>query len=197
MTDVRRSGPPRRLEDQTRFGIPIEGEVDGIWQRAFHVHLAEEVRWQPDLPGGDFFEKSLTINPEEIKFRFVASVSVLPDYLNLIESVIPQANRTAAEERRSLDAAFAEAEREVHERDQDIERELRLGRQATCGELSRGPPGDRACNVPGQERERRDGADLMLQFEHTSALGLRSGGVRWFRQRVGVVLAYRGDRFGH
>ena len=37
MTDVRRSGPPRRLEDQTRFGVPIEGEVDGIWQRAFHV----------------------------------------------------------------------------------------------------------------------------------------------------------------
>ena len=35
MTDVRRTGPPRRLEDRTRFGIPIEGEVDGIWQRAF------------------------------------------------------------------------------------------------------------------------------------------------------------------
>jgi hypothetical protein len=40
MTDVRRTGPPRRLEDPTRFGVPIEGEVDGIWQRAFHVHLA-------------------------------------------------------------------------------------------------------------------------------------------------------------
>jgi hypothetical protein len=125
MTDVRRTGPPRRLEDRTRFGIPIEGEVDGIWQRAFHVHLAEEVRRHPDLPGGDFFEKSLTINPGEIKFRFVASASLLPNYLNLIESAIPQANGTAAEERQRLDAAVSEAEREVRERDQDIERELK------------------------------------------------------------------------
>jgi hypothetical protein len=125
MTDVRRTGPPRRLEDRTRFGIPIEGEVDGIWQRAFHVHLAEEVRRQPDLPGGEFFEKSLTVNPAEIKFRFVGSASLLPNYLNLIESAIPQANRTAAEERQRLNAALAEAEREVRERDQDIERELK------------------------------------------------------------------------
>ena len=125
MTDVRRTGPPRRLEDRTRFGIPIEGEVDGIWQRAFHVHLADEVRRHPDLPGGDFFEKSLTINPGEIKFRFVASASLLPDYLNLIESAIPKANRTAAEERQRLDAAVAEVEREVRERDQDVERELK------------------------------------------------------------------------
>jgi hypothetical protein len=125
MTDVRRTGPPRRLEDRTRFGIPIEGEVDGIWQRAFHFHLAEEVRRQPDLPGGEFFEKSLTINPAEIKFRFVGSASLLPNYLNLIASAIPPANRTAAEDRQRVDAAVAEAEREVRERDQDIERELK------------------------------------------------------------------------
>ena len=56
MTDVPRTGPPRRLEDRTRFGIPIEGEVEGIWQRAFHVHLAEEVGRQPDVPGAEFFE---------------------------------------------------------------------------------------------------------------------------------------------
>lgn len=125
MTDVRRIAPPRRLEDRTRFGIPIEGEVDGIWQRAFHVHLAEEVRQRPDLPGGEFFERSLTVNPAEIKFRFVGSASLLPNYLDLIESVIPQANRTAEEERQRLNAAVAEAEREVRERDQDIERELK------------------------------------------------------------------------
>ncbi|MGO9884592.1 MAG: hypothetical protein ACLPV4_16450 [Solirubrobacteraceae bacterium] len=124
MTDVRRTGPPRRLEDRTRFGIPIEGEVDGIWQRAFHTHLAEEVRHQPEVPGAEFFEKSLTINPGEIKFRFVGSASLLPNYLDMIESAIPQANQTAAEERQRLDAAAAEAEREVRERDQDIEREL-------------------------------------------------------------------------
>jgi hypothetical protein len=125
MTDVRRTGPPRRLEDQTRYVIPIEGEVDGIWQRAFHVHLAEQVRRQPDLTGAEFFEKSLTINPAEITFRFVDSPSVLPDYLDMIESAIPQANQTAAVERQRLDAAVAEAERELRERDQDIERALK------------------------------------------------------------------------
>ena len=124
MTDVRRTGPPRRLEDRTRFGIPIEGDVDGIWQRAFHIHLAEEVRRRPDLPEDKFFEKSLTINPAEIKFRFVGSASLLPSYLDMIEAAIPQTNQTAAEERQRLDAAVAEAEREVQERDKDIEREL-------------------------------------------------------------------------
>jgi hypothetical protein len=124
MTDVRRTGPPRRLEDQTRYVIPIDGEVDGIWQRAFHLHLAEQVRGRPDLTGADFFEKSLTINPAEIKFRFVDSPSVLPDYLDMIESAIPQANQTAAVERQRLDAAVAEAERKLQERDQDIEQAL-------------------------------------------------------------------------
>ena len=90
MTDVRRTGPPRRLEDRTRFAIPIEGDVDGAWQRAFHVHLAEEVRRQPDLPGTEFFEKSLTINPAEIKFRFVGIPSLLPNYLDMIASAIPR-----------------------------------------------------------------------------------------------------------
>ena len=124
MTDVRRTGPPRRLADQTRYVIPIEGEVDGIWQRAFHVHLSEQVQRQPDLTGAEFFEKSLTINPAEIKFRFVDSPSLLPNYLDMIESAIPQANQTAAVERQRLDAAVAEAERALRERDQDIERAL-------------------------------------------------------------------------
>ena len=125
MTDVRRTGPPRRLEDRTRYGIPIEGEVDGIWQRAFHVHLAEQVRRRPDLTGAEFFEKSLTINPAEIRFRFVGSASSLPDFLDMIESTIPEANRAAAVERQRLDAAVAEAERELRERDQDIEHALK------------------------------------------------------------------------
>jgi hypothetical protein len=99
MTDVRRTGPPRRLEDKTRYAIPIEGEVDGIWQRALHMHLAEQARGRPDLTGADFFEKSLTINPAEITFRFVDSPSVPPDYLDMIESAIPQANQAAAVER--------------------------------------------------------------------------------------------------
>jgi hypothetical protein len=51
MTDVRRTGPPRRLEDRTRFGVPIEGDVDGIWQRAFHAEIVKEARRQPDLSG--------------------------------------------------------------------------------------------------------------------------------------------------
>jgi hypothetical protein len=125
MTDVRRTGPPRRLADQTRYGIPIEGEVDGIWQRAFHTHLAEQVRGRPDLSGAEFFEKSLTINPAEIKFRFVDSASLLPDYLDMIASAIPQANQAAAVERQRLDTAVAEAERELRERDQDIEQALK------------------------------------------------------------------------
>ena len=125
MTDVRRTGPPRRLEDQTRFGIPIEGEVDGIWQRAFHDQLAEQVRRHPDLPGADFFEKSLTINPAEIKFLFVGGASSLPDFLDMIESAIPQANQAAAVERQRLDAALAETERELRQRDEDIEEALK------------------------------------------------------------------------
>ncbi|MHB1571467.1 MAG: hypothetical protein ACYCXW_20720 [Solirubrobacteraceae bacterium] len=99
--------------------------MDGIWQRAFHVHLGEQVRRHPDLTGADFFEKSLTINPAEIKFRFVDSPSALPDYLDMIESAIPQANQAAAVERQRLDAAVAEAERELRERDQDIEQALK------------------------------------------------------------------------
>lgn len=124
MTDVRRTGPPRRLGDRTRFGIPIEGDVDGIWQRAFNAYLTEEIERQPDLPGAEFFGKSLTINPEQIRFHFVASASLLPNYLDMIESAIPRANETAAQERQRLDAAAAEAAREVRDRDQDIEREL-------------------------------------------------------------------------
>ncbi len=125
MTDVRRTGPPRRLEDRTRFGIPIEGEVDSIWQRAFQAHLTEEMRRRPDLPGAEFFGKSLTINPEQIKFHFVGIASLLPNYLDMIESAIPQANQTAAEERQRLSEAAAEAERNVRHRDQDIEQELK------------------------------------------------------------------------
>ena len=124
MTDVRRTGPPRRLKDRTRYVVPIEGEVDGMWQRAFHLHLAEQVRGRPELTGAEFFEKSLTINPAEIKFRFVDSPSVLPDYLDMIESAIPQANQAAAVERQRLEAAVAEAERGLRERDQDIEQAL-------------------------------------------------------------------------
>lgn len=70
---------PRRLPDQSRYVIPIEGEVDGIWQRAFHTHLAEQIRHRPGLAEAEFFEKSLTINPAEIKFRFVDSPRVLPN----------------------------------------------------------------------------------------------------------------------
>ncbi len=125
MTDVRRTGPPQRLEDRTRIGIPIEGDVDGIWQRAFQAHLTEEMRRQPDLPGADFFGRSLTINPEQIKFYFVGSASLLPDYLDMIEAAIPQANQTAAEERQRLNEAGAEAERKLRDRDEDMERELK------------------------------------------------------------------------
>lgn len=95
--------------------------MDGIWQRAFHVHLAEQVRRRPDLTGAEFFEKSLTINQAEIKFRFVDNPSVLPDYVDMIKSAIRQANQTAAVERQRLDAAVAEAERGLQERDRDIE----------------------------------------------------------------------------
>ena len=99
--------------------------MDGIWQRAFHVHLAEQVRRHPDLPGADFFEKSLTINPAEIKFLFVGSASSLPDFLDMIEAAIPHANQTAAVERQRLDAALTETERELRQRDEDIEGALK------------------------------------------------------------------------
>ena len=124
MTDVRRTGPPRRLEDRTRYGIPIEGDVDGIWQRAFHVTSPSRCEGH-DVPGAEFFEKSLTINPAEIRFRFVGSASSLPDFLDMIESTIPEANRAAAVERQRSDAAVAEAERELRERDQDIDQALK------------------------------------------------------------------------
>ncbi len=82
------------------------------------------VRRRPELTRAEFFEKSLTINPAEIKFRFVDSPSVLPDYLDMIESAIPQANQAAAVERQRQDAAAADAERALRERDQDIEQAL-------------------------------------------------------------------------
>jgi len=125
MTDVRRTGPPRRLEDRTRFGVPIEGDVDGIWQRAFHAEIIEEARRHPDLSGGDFFGKSLTINPDQITFYFVGDAPLLPRYLDMIEAAIAPANHTATQQRHRLDAAAAEAERKVHDRDEEMERELR------------------------------------------------------------------------
>jgi hypothetical protein len=133
MTDVRRTGSPKRvtpkrLTEETvgiPFEIPIEGEVDGIWQRAFHAHLTEEIRRQPELFGAESFGQSLTINPGEIKFYLVGSATLLPHYLDMIESAIPQANQTAAVERQRLAAAVAEAQRELRDRDEDIERALK------------------------------------------------------------------------
>jgi hypothetical protein len=125
MTDVRRTGPPRRLEDRTRLSVPIEGDVDGIWQRAFHAHVIQEARQHPDLPGSDFFGRSLTMNSDHITFYFVGDPSLLPTYLDMIEAAIAPANEVAAEERHRLFAATAEAEREVHDRDEDMDRELK------------------------------------------------------------------------
>jgi len=125
MTDVRRTGPPRRLEDRTRLSVPIEGEVDGIWQRAFHAQVTEEARQHADLPGSDFFGRSLTINSDHITFYFVGDASLLPTYLDMIEGAITPANEVAAQERHRLYAAGAEAEREVKDRDEDMERELK------------------------------------------------------------------------
>ena len=125
MTDVRRTGPPRRLEDQTRIGIPIEGDADGIWQRAFHAHLTEAIQRHPQLSGGEFFGKSMTINPDQIKFYFVASPSSLPNYLDMIEAAIPLANQTAAEERERAQATLLEAERNLRDRNDEMERELK------------------------------------------------------------------------
>jgi hypothetical protein len=131
MTDVRRTGPPRRLEDRTRFGIPIEGDVDSIWQRAFREHLIEETRRQPELPGVEFFGKSLTVNPEQITFHFVGEANLLPNYLDMIESAIPPANDTAAKERQRRSAAGAEADRKLRDRDDAVEEEINswVGRQ--------------------------------------------------------------------
>ena len=128
MTDVRRTGSPRRLAEGTigiRFEVPIEGEVDGIWQRAFHAHLTDEIRRQRDLPGAESFGNSLTINPREIKFYLVGGATLLPHYLDMIESAIPQANETAAAERQRLAEGVAEAQRELRDRDEDIERALK------------------------------------------------------------------------
>jgi hypothetical protein len=47
------------------------------------------------------------------------------DFLDMIESTIPEANRAAAVERQRLEAAVADAERELRERDQDIEQALK------------------------------------------------------------------------
>jgi hypothetical protein len=124
MTDVRRTGPPRRLEDRTRFGIPIEGDVDSIWQRGFREHLIDETRGQPELPGVEFFGKSLTVNPEQITFYFVGEANLLPTYLDMIESAIPLANETAAKERQRQAAAGAEASRNVRDRDAAMEEEI-------------------------------------------------------------------------
>ncbi len=131
MTDVRRTGPPRRLEDRTRFGIPIEGSVDSIWQRTFREHLIEETRRQPDLPGVEFFGKSLRVNPGQITFYFVGEATLLPNYLDMIESAIPLANASAAQERQRRSAAGAEADRNLRVRDDAMEEEINswVGRQ--------------------------------------------------------------------
>lgn len=133
MTDVRRTGSPKRvtpkrLTERTvgiQFEIPIEGEVDGIWQRAFHDCITEAIRRQPELSGSDSFGKSLTINPREIRFDLVGSAALLPHYLDIIEAAIPEANQAAAVEPQRLAAAVAEAQRELRDRDEDIERALR------------------------------------------------------------------------
>jgi hypothetical protein len=125
MTDVRRTGPPRRLKDQTRLIVPIEGEVDGIWQRAFHAQVVGETSQQPDLPGCEFFGRSLTINSDHITFYFADDARLLPTYLDMIERSIGPANEVASAERHRLYAAAAEADREVHDRDEDMERELK------------------------------------------------------------------------
>lgn len=124
MTDVRRTGPPHRLNDPTRIGVPIAGEVDGIWQRAMQAEILEEIHQQPDLQGSEFFGKSLTINPDQIKFFFNAGAELLPRYLDMIEAAIPRANRVARVERERLHAVEAEAERELHDRDENMEQEI-------------------------------------------------------------------------
>jgi hypothetical protein len=124
MTDVRRTGPPHRLQDRTRIGIPIEGEVDRIWQRAMQAEILGKVHEQPDLTGIDFFGRSLTINPDEIKFFFSAGADLLPRYLDMIEAAIPRANEAARLERERLRATSDEAEHEVHDRDEQMEQEM-------------------------------------------------------------------------
>lgn len=121
MNDVRRTGPPRRLEDRTRFGIPIEGGVDSLWQRAFREQVIAQTRRQPDLPGVEFFGKSLRVNPEQITFYFVGEANLLASYLDMIESAIPLANAAAAQERQRRSAAGAEADQNLRERDDAME----------------------------------------------------------------------------
>jgi hypothetical protein len=80
---------------------------------------------QPDLPGADFFGRSLTVNPEQITFYFTGDARSLPTYLDMIEAAIGPANQTAAEERNRLATAASEAEHRAHDRDDDIERQLK------------------------------------------------------------------------
>jgi hypothetical protein len=124
MTDVRRTGPPHRLTDRTRIGIPIEGEVDGIWQRAMQAEILTEIHQQTDLPGSDFFGRSLTINPDQITLFFNDKAELLPRYLDMIETAIPRANQVAQMQRERLLASGTEAERELDDRDDEIEREM-------------------------------------------------------------------------
>jgi hypothetical protein len=124
MTDVRRTGPPHRLDDPTRIGVPIAGEVDGIWQRAMQAQILEEIHQQPDLPDSEFFGKSLTINPDQVIFFFNAGAELLPRFLDMIEAAIPHANQVAKVERERLHAVEADAERELHDRDANMEQEI-------------------------------------------------------------------------
>jgi hypothetical protein len=124
MKGVRRTGPPQRLPDRSRFGIPIEGDVDGIWQRALRARLTEEIGDQLDLPGGEFFGRSLTVNPGLITFHFNGDAEQLPRFLDMVAAAIPAANAIADAQRQTMFEAGAEAERKVHDRDEDIEREM-------------------------------------------------------------------------
>jgi hypothetical protein len=125
MTDVRRTGPPHRLDDRTRIGVPIEGEVDGVWQRAMQAQIHEAILEEPDLPGSDFFGRSLTINPDQIKFYFNVDPDLLPRYLDMIETAIPAANEIARVERERLLIAGSDARRHLQDRDDEMEQTMR------------------------------------------------------------------------
>ena len=83
------------------------------------------MRGRHDVQGGEFFEKIADDQSRGNQVPFRRQRNSLPDFLDMIESTIPEANRAAAVERQRLDAALAEAERELRERDQDIEQALK------------------------------------------------------------------------
>jgi hypothetical protein len=129
MTDVRRTAAPSRLKDGGRLGIefivPVAGDLDHVWRAAFHEELLREAE-QRELPDRAAFARSLSLRGNAITF-FMApgETTSLGGHLDAIDAAIRSANSAAEKDAEETQMAFAKAQREVNDRDRQLDDELR------------------------------------------------------------------------